>query len=132
MPLKLDLRPHEKIFLGGAVLVNGDSRCQLAVLNDVPVLREKDILKESDADTPCKRIYLAVQMMYMDTPNMARYHQFYWDEVKAVIQAAPSTVEFIGKVSNYVLDGQYYQALKVARELIRYEQELVSNARKSA
>ena len=38
MPLKLDLRPHEKVFLGGAVLINGDSRCQLTVLNDVPLI----------------------------------------------------------------------------------------------
>lgn len=132
MPLKLDLRPHEKLFLGGAVLVNGDSRSQLTVLNDVPVLREKDILKEEDADTPCKRIYLAVQMMYMDTPNLARYHQYYWERVKDVVEVAPSTVELIGKVSNFVLDAQYYQALKAARELIRYEQELLSNARKPA
>lgn len=132
MPLKLDLRPHEKIFLGGAVLVNGDSRCQLAVLNDVPVLREKDILKEEDADTPCKRIYLAVQMMYMDTPNLARYHQFYWEQVRSVIQVAPSTGDLIGTLSELVLDGHYYQALKTAHELIRYEQELVSNARKPA
>jgi flagellar biosynthesis regulator FlbT len=35
-------------------------------------------------------------------------------------------------VSEFVLNGQYYQALKAARELIRYEQELISNARKSA
>jgi flagellar protein FlbT len=132
MPLKLDLRPHEKIFLGGAVLVNGDSRCQLAVLNDVPVLREKDILKEDDADTPCKRIYLAVQLMYMDTPNLARYHLYYWEQARAVIEVAPSTAKLIGVVSDFVLAGQYYQALKAARELIRYEQELVSNARKPA
>jgi len=132
MPLKLDLRPHEKIFLGGAVLVNGDSRCRLTVLNDVPVLREKDILKEEDADTPCKHIYLAVQFMYMDTPNLARYHQYYWEQVKAVIQVAPSTTDLISKLSNFVLDGHYYQALKTARELIRYEQELLSNARKPA
>lgn len=132
MPLKLDLRPHEKIFLGGAVLVNGDSRCQLTVLNDVPVLREKDILKEEEADTPCKRIYLAVQLMYMDMPNLARYHQFYWEHVRSVIQVAPSTTDLIGKVSELVLDGQYYQALKATRELIRYEQELVSNASKPA
>ena len=131
MPLKLDLRPHEKLFLGGAVIINGDSRCQLAVLNDVPLLREKDILKEEDADTPCKRIYLAVQLMYMDTPNLARYHQYFWEQVRAVIEAAPSTQERIGKISEHVLDGKYYQALKVARELIAYEQELVSNARKS-
>ena len=132
MPLKLDLRPHEKLFLGGAVVVNGDSRCQLTVLNDVPVLREKDILKNEDADTPCKRIYLAVQLMYMDASNLARYHQFYWDQVKAVIEVAPSTGELIGKVSDFVLDGHYYQALKAARELISYEQELVSNAGKSS
>lgn len=132
MPLKLDLRPHEKIFVGGAVLVNGDNRCQLAVLNDVPVLREKDILKEEDADTACKRIYLAVQLMYMDTPNLARYHQYYWEQVRLVIQVAPSTTGQIGKVSEFLLCGQYYQALKAARELIRYEQELLSNARKSA
>ncbi len=128
MPLRLDLRPHEKLFLGGAVLVNGDSRCQLTVLNDVPVLREKDILKEEDANTPCKRIYLAVQLMYMDTANLARYHQYYWEQVRAVIEVAPSTAELIDKLSTAVLDAHYYQALKVARELIRYEQELVSNA----
>jgi flagellar protein FlbT len=129
MPLKLDLRPHEKLFLGGAVLVNGDNRAQLTVLNDVPVLREKDILKDEEANTPCKRIYLAVQMMYMDTHNLARYHQYYWDKVRAVIDAAPSTTELIDKLSVAVLDAQYYQALKVARELVRYEQELISNAR---
>jgi flagellar biosynthesis repressor protein FlbT len=132
MPLKLDLRPHEKLFLGGAVIINGDSRCQLAVLNDVPLLREKDILKEEDADTPCKRIYLAVQLMYMDTPSLARYHQYFWEQVQAVIDAAPSTQERIGKISDLVLDAKYYQALKVARELIAYEQELVSNVRKPA
>lgn len=132
MPLKLDLRPNEKLFLGGAVLVNGDNRCQLTVLNDVPVLREKDILREDDADTGCKRIYLAVQLMYMDTANLARYHQFYWDQVRMVLELAPSTFELINKVSDAVLAGQYYQALKAARELIRYEQELVDNACKSA
>jgi flagellar protein FlbT len=132
MPLKLDLRPHEKVFLGGAVIVNGDSRCQLTILNDVPVLREKDILKELDANTACKRIYLAVQLMYMDMPNLAKYHQFYWDQVKSVIQVAPSTSGHINKVSDLVLEGQYYQALKAARDLIRYEQELVSNACKPA
>lgn len=131
MPLKIDLRPHEKIFIGGAVLVNGDSRCQLAVLNDVPVLREKDILKEEDADTPCKRIYLAVQLMYLDTQGLAQYHQYYWEQVRAVIQVAPSTTDLIGKVSDAVLAGRYYQALKLARDLISYEQELVSNARQS-
>lgn len=132
MPLKIDLRPHEKLFLGGAVIVNGDNRCQFAVLNDVPVLREKDILKEEQADTPCKKIYLAVQLMYMDPSNLAHYHQYFWEQVKAVLEVAPSTREPIAKISDCVLESRYYQALKAARELIAYEQELVSNALKSA
>lgn len=132
MPLKIDLRPHEKLFLGGAVIVNGDSRCQFAVLNDVPVLRERDILKEEQADTPCKKIYLAVQLMYMDSFHLAHYHQFFWEQVKAVLDVAPSTREYIGKISDFVLESKYYPALKAARELIAYEQELVSNALKSA
>jgi flagellar protein FlbT len=132
MPLKIDLRPHEKLFLAGAVVVNGDSRCQLAILNDVPVLREKDILKEADADTPCKQIYLAVQLMYIDAPNLARYHQFYWEQVRAVIGGAPSTSDIIEVLSEAVLSAGYYRALKIAQQLIYYEQELISNARKSA
>ena len=67
--------------------------------------------------------------MYMDAGNLARYHQYYWEQVRAVIEVAPSTTELIDKLSVAVLDGHYYQALKVARELISYEQELVSNAR---
>ena len=84
-------------------------------------------LKEEEADTPCKRIYLAVQFMYLDTPNLARYHQFYWEQVRPVIEAAPSTQALIARISELVLDGKYYKALKSARELIAYEQELVSN-----
>lgn len=128
MPLKLDLRPHEKLFLAGAVVVNGATKCQLTVLNDVPLLREKEILREEEADTPCKKIYLAVQLMYMDPGNLARYHQFYWDQVRAVMDVAPSTTPRIGKISDAIVAGNYYQALKAGRELIRYEQELVGNA----
>jgi len=104
----------------------------LAVLNDVPVLREKDILKEDQADTPCKQIYLAVQLMYMDTPNLTRYHQYFWEQVRPVIEVAPSTTALITRISEEVLAGHYYQALKAARDLIRYEQELLANARTSA
>ena len=55
MPLRLDLKPHEKLFVGGAVLVNGDSRCTLTVLNDVSILREKDILHPEDANASAAR-----------------------------------------------------------------------------
>lgn len=132
MPLRLDLKPHEKLFVGGAVLVNGDSRCTLSVLNDVAILREKDIMTEDMANTPCKRIYLSIQLMYMEPARLAEYHQLYWTLVKEVIAAAPSTAGLLAKVSEAVLAGRYYQALKHTMELIAYEKELVAHASQPA
>lgn len=132
MPLRLDLKPHEKLFVGGAVLVNGDSRSTLSVLNDVPILREKDIMTEAEANTPCKRIYLSIQLMYMEPSRLAEYHQLYWNLVKEVIAAAPSTAELIAGISEDVLAGRYYQALKHTMELVTYEKELVAHASQPA
>ncbi len=45
MALKISLKPHEKMILGGAVITNGNSMgCHLVIENKVPILREKDIL----------------------------------------------------------------------------------------
>jgi flagellar protein FlbT len=131
MPLRIELRPHEKLFIGGAVVVNGDSRSTITVLNDVPILREKDILTEQSADSPCKRIYLAVQLMYMDEANLASYHQSYWELVRQVLAAAPSTTQLITAISDLVLTGRYYQALRQASGLIEYEKELMAHASQS-
>lgn len=131
MPLRLDLKPHEKLFIGGAVVVNGDSRSTFTVLNDVPILREKDILTEASANTPCKRIYLAVQLMYMDQTNLAQYHQIYWALVRELIAAVPSAVAQVAVVSEHILAGRYYQALKQTLALIGYEEELLSHVTQS-
>lgn len=129
MPLQIELKPGEKLLIGGAVVMNGGSRCELLVLNDVPILREKDILSESEADTPAKRVYLAVQLMYVDGANLANYHQLYWGLVKEMLAAAPSSLPFVDEMSQCILDSRYYQALKVAGRLIQYEKELIEHAR---
>lgn len=131
MPLRIELKPGEKVFIGGAVIENGPARNHLTVLNDVPVLRERDILTEQTADSPCKRIYLAVQLMYMDERHMPQHQQAFGELIKAVIDAAPSTVNLLDRISAFILNGEYYQALKAAKELIRYEQEIVQHAKQS-
>ena len=42
MALKLTLKPNEKVFIGGAVVQNGENPAELSILNDVPLLRGKD------------------------------------------------------------------------------------------
>ncbi len=131
MPLNIELKPNEKIFINGAVLANGPSRAQITVLNDASILREKDIYTEARADTPCKRIYLAVQCMYMDPAHADQYQQPYENMSAQVREAAPSTEAMLEEMSQDIANGRLYQALKVAKKLIEYEQELIDHARQS-
>ena len=132
MALKLNLKPHERLIIGGSVISTGRTRCELIVENDVPVLRERDILREKDADTPCKRIYFAIQLMYVDDKDLVRKHDAYWTLEREVVEAAPSTAALIGQISEHVLNCRYYQALKLAKKLIDYEEEAMEYARSRA
>ena len=127
MPLKVSLKPRERLILGGAVVRNGDAAAHLLVENEVPILRERDILTESRADSPCRRIYFAVQLMYVDESNLAEHNRLYWMLVGDLLAAAPSAAKFTDTISALVVEKKYYQALKSARKLIDYEQELLRN-----
>ena len=114
------------MLIGGAVVTNANkSNCTLKVENDVPVLRQKDIMTEKDADSPCSRLYFIIQLMYIDEANSTIYHSSYWKLVKELIEAAPKLTGFIDRVSENILSGKYYQALKLTAELMNYEQEVV-------
>lgn len=124
MPLKITLRPRERILLDGALLTNGDHPARFVIENEVPVLREKDLLSENQANTVCKRIYFAIQLMYFDRSNLAAHHQTYWTLVKKLIAAAPSSLPIIDEISEHIIKGRLYQALKSTRKLISFESEL--------
>lgn len=128
MALKVELKPGERIILGESVITNDDQRTRLFIEGDVPILREKDILRVDDADTPCKKIYLIVQMMYL-APDPRKHHETFFELQKDVVQAAPSTAPFLDKINNRILTGEFYKALKEAKKLIDYERELFENVK---
>ena len=131
MALKVELKPGEKIILGECVITNHDQRTRLLIEGQMPILREKDILTPELADTPAKRIYLAVQLMYTSR-DPRPHHEVYFALVRDILEAAPSTWPHIESINNLILTGEMYKALKQARKLIAYEQELVSNAKRRA
>ena len=126
MSLKITLKPYEKFILGGAVIANGEAKSTFVVENDVPILRAKDILTLAAADTPCKKIYFAVQLMYVDGKNLAEHHKTYWELDSS---AAPSTKPLLREISGRILGEQYYQALKLTKKLIDYEGEVLNRVR---
>jgi flagellar protein FlbT len=126
MALKVELKPGERILIGECVLTNGSQRARFVINGQVPVLREKDIITAEQANTPAKRIYLAVLLMYT-ARDPREHHDTYFALVRDLVQAAPSTLAQIEIINNHILTGEMYKALKQAKQLITYEQELIRN-----
>ncbi len=127
MGLKITLKPKERMIIGGAVITNGDSKCDLIIENKVTLLREKNILNEEEANTPARRIYFVIQLMYIDEEHLTTHHKKYWDLASAFIQAAPSALDMIKQISEHIVSNRYYMALKLAGKLIEYEQEVIQS-----
>jgi flagellar biosynthesis repressor protein FlbT len=127
MSLKVELKPNERLIIGTAVIRNGEQRARFFIEGDAPILREKDILTPATADSPAKKIYLAVQLMYLQQ-DLSGHNDFYFPFVQAFVTAAPSSMPLIAEINNRILSGDLYKALKAAKKLITYEQELISHA----
>ena len=127
MALKVELKPGEKLLVGNCIITNSDQRTRLFIDGRAPILREKDILTAETANTPAKRIYLAVQLMYIEE-DIGLTRDQYFTLVNDFLEAVPSSTEIVNQINNEILTGQLYKALKAAQRLIEYEQELFSNA----
>lgn len=125
MPLKLSLKPGERFVLNGAVLANGDRRANLIIQSKASILREKDIIQQSDANTPAKRIYFPVMMMYLDPDNSKSYYEEFalrMGEFMGVVKN-PEMLSYCVAISKEVMGSNYYKALMKCRKLFAYEKE---------
>lgn len=117
------------MIIGGAVIRNGDKTSIFYIENKVPLLREKDIMREEDADTYCSKIYFIIQLMYIDSANVVRYHNTYWKLIRDLVEAVPRTVGLVDQISQQILEGDYYQALKLAKKLLSFEKEVLKRVK---
>jgi len=127
MPLKIQLKPKERVIINGAVIEgHPENRTEIVVMNNASVMRQKHILQESEADTPVKRLYFALQMLYIDEEHRANYEgdfKKYHKDLQDTL-TLPVIVTSLDLIKAAVDEGKYYDAMKVARDLIKVEAEL--------
>ena len=131
MALKVELKPGERIILGECIVTNAAQRTRLLIEGSVAILREKDIMTAERANTPAKRVYLAVQLMYT-AREPSVHHEIYFKLIGEILVAAPSAWPLIETINNQILTGNLYKALKDAGKLIAYEGELIAHAKRRA
>jgi len=66
-------------------------------------------------------------LMYTSRDSAA-HHDTYFALMRDLVQAAPSAWPHMVEISNHILAGEMYKALKSAKKLIAYEKELLDHA----
>jgi flagellar protein FlbT len=124
MALKVELKPFERIIIGESLITNSETRTTFLIEGEAPILREKDILTAETANTPVKRLYLCIQMMYLEK-NIPKYQDLYMDFVKDLLETQPTLRKSIETASKLILSGSLYHSLKEVRKMIKREEELL-------
>ncbi len=129
MPLKVTLKPRERFVLNGGVLVNGDRRTDLIIENQVSLLRERDILHPDEANTPVRRIYFSIMMMYLEEALESPFYQEFVDRITEFM-CVVTRKEILGKC-HQILDDvhelRFYSALMTCKTLLPFEKERLEN-----
>ena len=102
----------------------------LILQNKASVLREKDILQPEDANTPAKRVYFPVMMMYLDESAAGRVYDEFALRLSEFMGASrnPQVLADCVAASRHVMAREYYKALMAARKLVDYEEGLANVA----
>ena len=127
MPLRVELKPFERIVIGETVIINSGTRTSSLIDGEAPILREKDTVTAETANTPVKRLYFCVQLMYLKN-DIPRYRTAYLGFIKELREALPGSRDVIDAVNNHVSGGALYKALKELRKLMKVEEGLLMSA----
>ena len=117
MPLRFDLGPFEKLFIGKSVLTNNGDRSMFIVEGDTPILRARDVLTPEQAVSPLEKLYRCVQQMYLEQ-DAPKYQSSYLALAAQTISECPACYAELQISDGLIKSGQHYKALKELKKLI--------------
>ncbi len=125
MSLKLTLKSGERLVVNGAVIQNGDRRANFVIQNRASILRERDIMQLEEANTPSRRIYFAMMMLYMDEKGRKKYQDEFVTRMAEFMDAvsSPEIVGICVDIISLCQAASYYKALMTCKKLFPLEAE---------
>lgn len=124
MPLRIKLKPFERLIIGDAAIRNGSKRTEFIIETQSKILRESEIMTETEANTPCKRLYVALEHVYLANEPFEAETAF-MGIASEIMRAAPTTGPYILAIYEKLEARDFYRALREAKKLIAYETELL-------
>jgi flagellar protein FlbT len=117
VPLKFSLRPGEKVIVNGAVIGRGEEPGTFYLYNKAHFLRGREVMKEELADTIEKKLYLAIQLLYLFPEDTAETRTKFDAVLEQARVARPEKTAEFDQVARLVQGGDHYRALKQTARL---------------
>jgi flagellar protein FlbT len=128
--LVLKLGPRERVLVNRAVVENGERRARLTIVTpDANILRLRDAIHPDEVTTPVRRVCYSAQLVLSgdaDPEEMRLQLLRRIEELSQVFTDADSRAH-IGRATQSLIDGEYYQCLKALRALLPREARLLAH-----
>lgn len=126
MALNLTLKPFERVIVNGCMLRNGGRKSTITVETRADIIRETDLLRPEEADTPVKAVYLLIQSALVDAERRDKVTTA--AQQRLAVLATTFSAEMRGHVfetANNVSCGEYFTALRTLRPLLAREAQIL-------
>lgn len=125
MALRLTLKPNERVLINGCVVRNSDRRQLLIIENHADIVREIDLLDETEARTPVKEVYFFIQAALLDPTKREKLVPIVQKKLGQLVPIFHDEVgQHIFEAAQHVAEGDFYKAMRALRSLIEYEGRL--------
>src|ERR1700712_1870630 len=128
MALRITLRPLERIIINGALIRNGNRSGELLIETQCKFLRESEIIREEEVDTPCKQLWMTMQVLNL-AEDPADTQILLFKQATELLKVMPSAASFIAAMSKALDENYTYKALKEVRQLVFHERDLAEQKR---
>lgn len=127
MPLRLTLKPEERIIVNGCVIRNAARRQTLTIENHADVVRGHDLLNEQEVTTPVTRVYFLIQTVLVAAELRDDFSpQIQKNLAELVTVFGSAHTDSIFNAANFVSTGDYYKALRALSGLLKHERDLLN------
>lgn len=120
MALRIELKPSERLIINGALIRNLDRRSTFLVETQCKFLRESEIIREAEADTPCKHLCVTLQVIYL-ADNPAEAENLFVLQSMELLKMLPGAAPLLLDIHDELAAGNYHRAIKAGKRLVEYE-----------
>ena len=130
--IRVPVRPGDRFLINGALITLGDG--EVEVQNHDMVMHGSDIMLPENANTPSKRIYYWLMLMYLDQAGQDAYRIRLLDDMNDLLNATSllDVAKSLGLIHQFVQHNDLTRAMTACRALMAFESELLTIEPKAA